>query len=226
MMVKAVPSPPLSRSLLFLVLSLSCFFHSTIIISPSPCPSIPLSLSLTRSTVKLTPIGPVMDLQCRHPAGGSQDRARINRPHQLDRLPSVLILSILILSVVSALPVDQQQPITTPVELLLETSESQVSGISQARRPAEGIEFPNTAFIPGDLTEQLAVDGFFSLWFVFLDDDVFTSGENCLFEIRLIDRVKGKEKNGEKGKVTKKRKSGLWKKGKCQGQSDSQKGKV
>ena len=43
-------------------------------------------------------------------------------------------------------------------------------------QPAEGIEFPNTAFIPGDLTEQLDVDNFFSLWFVFLDDDVFTSG--------------------------------------------------
>lgn len=157
MMVKAVPSPPLSRSLLFLVLSVS-------FIPP---------LSAHRPVHTTLPFsGPVMDLQCRHPAGGSQDRARINRPHQLDRLPSVLILSILFLSVVSALPVDQ---ITTPVELLLETSESQVS--SQARRPAEGIEFPNTAFIPGDLTEQLAVDGFFSLWFVFLDDDVFTSGE-------------------------------------------------
>lgn len=45
-----------------------------------------------------------------------------------------------------------------------------------ARAPAEGLEFPNTAQIPGDLTEQLGVDGFFSLWFVFLDDDVFTSG--------------------------------------------------
>lgn len=46
-----------------------------------------------------------------------------------------------------------------------------------AAPPAEGVEFPNTAFIPGDLTEQLGVDAFFSLWFVFLDDDVFTSGQ-------------------------------------------------
>lgn len=46
------------------------------------------------------------------------------------------------------------------------------------KKPAlmEGLEFPNTALIPGDLTEELGVDGFFSLWFVFLDDDVFTSG--------------------------------------------------
>lgn len=45
----------------------------------------------------------------------------------------------------------------------------------QKLQSAGGMEFPNTAIIPGDLTEQLSVDGFFSLWFVFLDDDVFTS---------------------------------------------------
>jgi len=39
----------------------------------------------------------------------------------------------------------------------------------------KSLEFPNTAFIPGDLTEQLNVDSFFSLWLFFLDDDVFTS---------------------------------------------------
>lgn len=48
----------------------------------------------------------------------------------------------------------------------------------QKLQSAGGMEFPNTAIIPGDLTEQLSVDGFFSLWFVFLDDDVFTSGES------------------------------------------------
>lgn len=40
-----------------------------------------------------------------------------------------------------------------------------------------GMEFPNTAFIPGDLTEQLNIDDFFSLWLFFLDDDVSTSGK-------------------------------------------------
>lgn len=52
--------------------------------------------------------------------------------------------------------------------------------ISSRQKPqsAGDMEFPNTAIIPGDLTEQLSVDGFFSLWFVFLDDDVFTSGES------------------------------------------------
>ena len=42
----------------------------------------------------------------------------------------------------------------------------------------KSLEFPNTAFIPGDLTEQLNVDSFFSLWLFFLDDDVFTSGQS------------------------------------------------
>jgi len=44
-----------------------------------------------------------------------------------------------------------------------------------------GIEFPNTAFIPGDLTEQLNVDEFFSLWLFFLDDDMSTSGKILRF---------------------------------------------
>ena len=49
--------------------------------------------------------------------------------------------------------------------------------LASASLPAEGLEFPNTALLPGDLTEQLGVDNFFSLWLVFLDADIFTSGE-------------------------------------------------
>lgn len=69
---------------------------------------------------------------------------------------------------------------TTAADLAAATTKKATAGgggSSHSRRPAEGVEFPNTAFIPGDLTEQLSVDGFFSLWFVFLDDDVFTSGK-------------------------------------------------
>lgn len=59
-----------------------------------------------------------------------------------------------------------------------------------AARPAEGMEFPNTGFIPGDLTEQLNIDEFFSLWFVFLDDDVFTSGNPSSCSNRPLGRLR------------------------------------
>ncbi len=95
---------------------------------------------------------------------------------------------LLLIGALHALPVDQQptsqqQKQTPAVDAAAATTVSTGQlgggGSSHSRRPipAEGIEFPNTAFIPGDLTEQLSVDGFFSLWFVFLDDDVFTSGK-------------------------------------------------
>ena len=76
-------------------------------------------------------------------------------------------LWLCVLALAAALPVDQQPP----------SAGAKSSKTLDASRPAEGLEFPNTAFIPGDLTEQLGVDNFFSLWFVFLDDDVFTSGK-------------------------------------------------
>lgn len=62
--------------------------------------------------------------------------------------------------------------------LPIESTEDQ--GTRTAVEGSVGLEFPNTGFIPGDLTEQLSIDQFFSLWFVFLDDDVFTSGNGCL----------------------------------------------
>ena len=73
------------------------------------------------------------------------------------------------LALAAALPVDQQPPSAGRIRTKTLSADGS--------RPAEGLEFPNTAFIPGDLTEQLGVDNFFSLWFVFLDDDVFTSGK-------------------------------------------------
>lgn len=137
-----------------------------------------------------------MDVECRH-RGGFGGRVtdqlidRRNRRFSMIKLPKSQIISMLLVNLllmINALPVDQkttpqQTPAVTPVEPV--TSASQLAGISHGRRPVpnEGIEFPNTAFIPGDLTEQLSVDGFFSLWFVFLDDDVFTSGNVIHFFI-------------------------------------------
>lgn len=87
----------------------------------------------------------------------------------------LLAASIIVCSV-GALPVGEQQ----------HQHQKQSIAAPSARAPAEGLEFPNTAQIPGDLTEQLGVDGFFSLWFVFLDDDVFTSGNRHTSQSRLI----------------------------------------
>ncbi|XP_046652352.1 uncharacterized protein LOC124343179 [Daphnia pulicaria] len=108
----------------------------------------------------------------------------------------VHLLLIFVFGAAHALPVDQWTSesalveVTTKVEgtsssassllladQLLADDASSLMGSQSRQKPADdgGIEFPNTAFIPGDLTEQLSVDGFFSLWFVFLDDDVFTS---------------------------------------------------
>lgn len=106
------------------------------------------------------------------------------------------LLLIVVFGAAHALPVDQWTSesalvveVTTKVEgtssssllladQLLADDASSFMGSQSRQKPADdGIEFPNTAFIPGDLTEQLSVDGFFSLWFVFLDDDVFTSGQ-------------------------------------------------
>jgi hypothetical protein len=106
---------------------------------------------------------------------------------------------LIVVGAANCLPVDQWTSDSAVVEVttkidggITSSSSSSLLGVtdqlladdlfisSQSRqKPADdgGIEFPNTAFIPGDLTEQLSVDGFFSLWFVFLDDDVFTSGE-------------------------------------------------
>ena len=107
-------------------------------------------------------------------------------------------LLLIVVGAANSLPVDQWTSdsavveVTTKVDGGITSSSLSSLGVtdqllvddlfisSQSRqKPADdgGIEFPNTAFIPGDLTEQLSVDGFFSLWFVFLDDDVFTSGE-------------------------------------------------
>jgi hypothetical protein len=108
-------------------------------------------------------------------------------------------LLLIVVGAANCLPVDQWTSDSAVVEVttkidggITSSSSSSLLGVtdqlladdlfisSQSRqKPADdgGIEFPNTAFIPGDLTEQLSVDGFFSLWFVFLDDDVFTSGE-------------------------------------------------
>jgi len=72
-----------------------------------------------------------------------------------------LMLLIAFTASVNALPLD-------------EVSSSAASSAAEGG----GIEFPNTAFIPGDLTEQLNVDDFFSLWLFFLDDDVTTSDQN------------------------------------------------
>ena len=66
--------------------------------------------------------------------------------------------------------------VSTSLALPVEQSVVVNSGNNKKPILMEGLEFPNTALIPGDLTEELGVDGFFSLWFVFLDDDVFTSG--------------------------------------------------
>jgi hypothetical protein len=74
---------------------------------------------------------------------------------------AVVVMLQVIVNTSFSLPVDQS---------------AVVSGNNKKPTLMEGLEFPNTALIPGDLTEELGVDGFFSLWFVFLDDDVFTSG--------------------------------------------------
>ena len=63
--------------------------------------------------------------------------------------------------------------------LPLDAASSSATSATSATSPTGGggMEFPNTAFIPGDLTEQLNIDDFFSLWLFFLDDDVSTSGK-------------------------------------------------
>ena len=95
-----------------------------------------------------------------------------------------VILLYLSVAVLHALPVDVQNP-----QQQQQQQQTLPAVTSVHRLPAaEGIEFPNTGFIPGDLTEQLSVDGFFSLWFVFLDDDVFTSG-NIITPYGKISRV-------------------------------------
>ena len=81
----------------------------------------------------------------------------------------VVVVALLLGVIVNkslSLPVDQPQL----------SSNSNNNNKPTTAAIVEGLEFPNTALIPGDLTEELGVDGFFSLWFVFLDDDVFTSG--------------------------------------------------
>lgn len=121
-------------------------------------------------------------------------------PRHVDDMSTALVhlLLIFVFGAAHALPVDQWTSesalveVTTKVEgtsssassllladQLLADDASSLMGSQSRQKPADdgGIEFPNTAFIPGDLTEQLSVDGFFSLWFVFLDDDVFTSGQ-------------------------------------------------
>ena len=97
-----------------------------------------------------------------------------------------VILLYLSVAVLHALPVDVQNPQQQQKQQQQQT----LPAVTSVHRlpAAEGIEFPNTGFIPGDLTEQLSVDGFFSLWFVFLDDDVFTSG-NIITPYGKISRV-------------------------------------
>lgn len=49
-----------------------------------------------------------------------------------------------------------------------------------------GLELPDTSGIDGQLTANLGVDHFFSLWLVFSNDDVKMSGEYILYIYRII----------------------------------------
>ena len=100
---------------------------------------------------------------------------------------STAFVHLLLFVAAHALPVHQWTSDSVLVEVTTKVEPTSVTDqllASSRQKPADdvGIEFPNTAFIPGDLTEQLSVDAFFSLWFVFLDDDVFTSGEFSSFQ--------------------------------------------
>lgn len=142
-------------------------------------------------------------------------RAMSQQSVQIGRL-MFLVIHLLSISTLHALPLDQQQP---SLDQQLSLPVTAVSTSGSPARP-EGIEFPNTAFIPGDLTEQLSVDGFFSLWFVFLDDDVFTSGKNRiinLLHLRSVERISitahadGRKMKGENSCIRVKREWNLYK---------------
>ena len=86
---------------------------------------------------------------------------------------------------VNALPLDEvSSSAAAASSSAAAASSSSAAAAASSAAEGGGIEFPNTAFIPGDLTEQLNVDDFFSLWLFFLDDDVTTSGNINLLIIQ------------------------------------------
>ncbi|XP_065581271.1 uncharacterized protein LOC136040842 isoform X3 [Artemia franciscana] len=60
--------------------------------------------------------------------------------------------------------------LSLPVVEILPDDENETSDKEQRE-----LDFPNTSVIPGDLTEELGVDYFFSLWTVLQDEDISTS---------------------------------------------------
>lgn len=211
MMVKAVPSPPLSRSLLFLVLSLVSF--------------IPPLLSVHR------PVRPYHSpfLWSSHGSSMPSSSGRLSGPSQDQQTTSTGSITFSFNSIHSVL-VGRFGPASRPTT----TTDNNTCGAATRNVRKSSVRHQPTK--TAGWRDRIPKHGFYSRRFNrtigrrrILFPLVRLPGRRCLYfrweslKSRLIDWVKGKEKKW-RGKW--KRKSGLWKKGKCEGQSDSQKGKV